>query len=139
MKHLTCGAICVSKGRERGRKGTLRFSVLWVVLLHPYPSCPHSLFAKAQGVVWGDTLRRTSCCMEWWRTLCTLAKLGFQVFILLADVCLLPLIPAYSSFFCLSTLFAVLWFCPLCSKGYCIRCKNQVLFLVHLQKTEWRF
>ena len=40
-------------------------------------------------------------------------------------------------FLSLSTLFAELWFCPLCStKGYCIRCKNQVLFLAHLRKTE---
>ena len=42
------------------------------------------------------------------QTVCTLAKLGFQVFILCADVCLHPLIPARSGF-CLCQL-SLLWF-----------------------------
>ena len=67
---------------------------------------------------------------------CTLAKLGFQVFILCADVCLHPLIPARSGF-CLCQL-SLLWFCLLCfTTGYCIHCQKAIcVFRVHFRKTE---
>ena len=60
----------------------------------------------------------------------------FQVFILCADVCLHPLIPARSGF-CLCQL-SLLWFCLLCfTTGYCIHCQKAIcVFRVHFRKTE---
>ena len=66
------------------------------------------------------------------QTVCTLAKLGFQVFILRADVCLLPLIPACSGFFCLCQL------CLLCFGFVLYVLRKDIAFVAKIRFCFWR-